>query len=274
MKSERLDEAKDAVNKLHALEMELAQTKAAREKETDCLAALEQSKTKVRKDLVPRPRFPTPFVLGPMSPPLPPRGVASRCFVPHAASHFSVLASSAIASLFVHFSELTTSTCPILALLFPTTHTHTHTQQPTRLLALQTEDELMKSQERLVAHKASATAAAARATLLLDKLEDQKARAATIKTKVTDIERLLAERKNRGNPANTNSENLKAAIEEGDELDAETENAKAELKAVDVEHKATVQRTTELNDEAKEDGTKADAIKVMVQNVVRFLRTA
>ena len=132
----------------------------------------------------------------------------------------------------------------------------------------------MKSQERLVAHKASATAAAARATLLLDKLEDQKARAATIKTKVTDIERLLAERKNRGNPANTNSENLKAAIEEGDELDAETENAKAELKAVDVEHKATVQRTTELNDEAKEDGTKADAIKVMVQNVVRFLRTA
>ena len=135
MKRERLDEAKDAVNKLHALEMELAQTKAAREKETDCLAALEQSKTKVRKDLVPRPRFLTPFVLGPMSPPLPPRGVASRCFVPHAASHFSVLASSAIASLFVHFSELTTSTCPILALLFLTTHTHIHTHTHINLLA-------------------------------------------------------------------------------------------------------------------------------------------
>ena len=105
MKSERLDEAKDAVNKLHALEMELAQTKAAREKEADCLAALEQSKTKVRKDLIPRPCFPLfPLFCARSNVPPPTR---SWCFVPHdAASHFSGLASSAISSLFVHYSKL------------------------------------------------------------------------------------------------------------------------------------------------------------------------
>ena len=129
MKSERLDEAKDAVNKLHALEMELAQTKAAREKEADCLAALEQSKTKVRKDLIARPRFPLFCARSNVPPPS-----ASWCFVPHdAASHFSGLASSAISSLFVHYSKLTSITCPVLALLFPTTqlHTHTHTHTHT-----------------------------------------------------------------------------------------------------------------------------------------------